>query len=631
MENFRAERNRAFDKAFAAQRLSDYETRLTAPTTTIHDYVKMVKSRVLLGGPVVIAPAPSQAEEDQYLKQFAAESNAKNARATAEAVAEVRAANAEVKAAEMRVKITAKLIRDNEKESKRQQKAKSAAAAAASKAADAAARAARAKLRAEVAADGAAPADAAAPTTASSEDGSTTRVPKRQKKSAATPLPAPPVGCGLVNKGSTCYANAVLQCLTHTPPLCEKLLAREHSNDCARKDNSACWLCWLESHVRNAFLAKTPISPQMGGASIVNAGPGFRTGKQEDAHEYLRHLLDELQQAAKLNSVRNQGGRTGQDEDHFPFSLFQGKLISSIKCAKCGTSSPTVDVFEDVTLGITNAGSVRQALKNFTKKERLEGDNAYYCDKCQTKVRASKQLLLRQVPPVVTLQLKRFTKATATAAATKDDKDVQFDEELDISRHLSSEDEEATPHVELKLCGVLVHTGSLAYGHYYAFVKGADGKWHRMDDQKVTAATPEQVLREKAYMLFYTHPGGGWNGASALASASDSTGVNGSPAPDGREKAEVAHVDAMATGESSAALATAPPRSSPPTPPPPLTPPTPSPPVPAPEPDNLRCEVVSGSGRCPGYPPASTMFKCKCGATIHDNCGRLLKLVQEVA
>ena len=333
LENFRAERNRAFDKAFAAQRLSDYETRLTAPTTTIHDYVKMVKSRVLLGGPVVIAPAPSQAEEDQYLKQFAAESNAKNARATAEAVAEVRAANAEAKAAEMRVKTTAKLIRDNEKESKRQQKAKSAAAAAASKAADATARAARAKLRAEVAADGAAPADAAAPTTASSEDGSTTRVPKRQKKSAATPLPAPPVGCGLVNKGSTCYANAVLQCLTHTPPLCEKLLAREHSNDCARKDNSACWLCWLESHVRNAFLAKTPISPQMGGASIVNAGPGFRTGKQEDAHEYLRHLLDELQQAAKLNSVRNQGGRTGQDEDYFPFSL---------KIQTCVCTSPAV-------------------------------------------------------------------------------------------------------------------------------------------------------------------------------------------------------------------------------------------------------------------------------------------------
>ena len=51
------------------------------------------------------------------------------------------------------------------------------------------------------------------------------------------------------------------------------------------------------------------------------------------------------------------------------------------------------------------------------REERMEDDNAYYCDndKCQTKVRASKQLLLRQVPSVVTLQLKRFFAPTRTA------------------------------------------------------------------------------------------------------------------------------------------------------------------------------------------------------------------------
>ena len=38
LENFRAERNRAHDKAFAAQRLSDYEMWLTTPTTTNHTY-----------------------------------------------------------------------------------------------------------------------------------------------------------------------------------------------------------------------------------------------------------------------------------------------------------------------------------------------------------------------------------------------------------------------------------------------------------------------------------------------------------------------------------------------------------------------------------------------------------------
>ena len=158
-----------------------------------------------------------------------------------------------------------------------------------------------------------------------------------------------------------------------------------------------------------------------------------------------------------MNSVRSQGGKTGQDADYFPFSLFQGKLISSIECSKCGTSSSKVDPYEDFTLEISSAGSVRQALKNFTKEERMEDDNAYYCDndKCQTKRRASKQLLLRQVPSVVTLQLKRFFKATPKEAARKIDSHVHFGEELDISKFLSSEDKGAASHEVLKLCGVL--------------------------------------------------------------------------------------------------------------------------------------------------------------------------------
>ena len=125
--NFRAERDRATGKAFASEKLNEYEVWLTTQTTTIHDYVRKVKSRVLLGGPVVRAPAPSQAEEDQFLKKFVTDSNARNAREAAEAAAASKAADAFAKAEAVKVKNTKKLIRDNEKECNRQQTAKSAA------------------------------------------------------------------------------------------------------------------------------------------------------------------------------------------------------------------------------------------------------------------------------------------------------------------------------------------------------------------------------------------------------------------------------------------------------------------------------------------------------------------------
>jgi ubiquitin carboxyl-terminal hydrolase 22/27/51 len=51
---------------------------------------------------------------------------------------------------------------------------------------------------------------------------------------------------------------------------------------------------------------------------------------------------------------------------------------------------------------------------------------------------------------------------------------------------------------------VVVHQGDNVHnGHYFAFCR-IDRKWFRFDDEIVSATTIEEVLRQEAYLLFYS-------------------------------------------------------------------------------------------------------------------------------
>lgn len=54
------------------------------------------------------------------------------------------------------------------------------------------------------------------------------------------------------------------------------------------------------------------------------------------------------------------------------------------------------------------------------------------------------------------------------------------------------------------LYGVIVHTGGLTGGHYYAYVKRLESeKWERCDDSYVKEVDVKEVLRSNACILFY--------------------------------------------------------------------------------------------------------------------------------
>lgn len=302
-------------------------------------------------------------------------------------------------------------------------------------------------------------------------------------------------GAGLQNLGNTCFMNSVLQCLTHTPPLAEALLASKQLGS----NNNFDPLRLTQQQVINSLQNKhknQSVAPTAHAKSLRQISKSFRLGRQEDAHEYLVALLDAMHES--YISMCRPKPSPELSKTSMIYQIFAGRIRSQVKCTECGHESNTFDVFLDLSLEINKASSLLKALQRFTSSEYLDGVNKYICPKQKQKVRAAKCMTIDKAPAVLVVQLKRFE---FSMFGHKINKKVDFDTELDLGPFMSNRRGPSQPY---SLYGVLVHSGhSVHSGHYYAFVKAPNGLWHQLDDNNVSQVSERVVLAQKAYILFY--------------------------------------------------------------------------------------------------------------------------------
>ena len=242
----------------------------------------------------------------------------------------------------------------------------------------------------------------------------------------------------------------------------------------------------------------------------------------QDPHEFFHGLVNACTNSI-LDAHRLNAHTAPEEckEKTFFFSQFGGKLFSYITCDKCGGNkssnkrrmSERIESFKDLSLGIDGVRSLQDALNAFTKVEDL---NDYTCESCGSYGIAKKRCSIWENPKVLTLHFKRFN-----ASRRKINNHVSFETKLDLSSILTSTLEGDTEEIArtlsiprtttttssavYKLFAVLVHIGeSMHNGHIVTYVKQRNGCWYKTDDERVTRVEEVEVLRQQAYMVFYT-------------------------------------------------------------------------------------------------------------------------------
>lgn len=149
----------------------------------------------------------------------------------------------------------------------------------------------------------------------------------------------------------------------------------------------------------------------------------------------------------------------------------------------------------DIQLTIKGLKDLRASFKEYVSVETLDGENKYQAEGHGLQA-AKKGVIFKSFPPVLHLQLRRFEYDVEKDALVKINDRHEFPFEIDLGEFLDESADRAQSHV-YKLHGVLVHSGDLHGGHYFALIKPEkDGRWYKFDDDRVTPVTDKEVLED---------------------------------------------------------------------------------------------------------------------------------------
>lgn len=279
---------------------------------------------------------------------------------------------------------------------------------------------------------------------------------------------------GLKNQGATCYMNSLLQTLFFTNQLRKAVYQMPTESD----DSVRSVALALQRVFYHLQFSDKPV-----GTKKLTKSFGWETldsFMQHDVQELCRVLLDNMESKMKGTCVEGTIPR-----------LFEGKMISFIRCKHVDCSSSRNEPFYDIQLNVKGKRNIHESFKDYVEVETLDGDNKYDAGDLGMQA-AEKGITFEHFPPVLHLHLLRFQYDPITDTNVKINDRFEFPEHLNLDEYLK--EQESTP-ATYTLHAVLVHSGDNHGGHYVVFInpKG-DGKWCKFDDDVVSRCTKQEAV-----------------------------------------------------------------------------------------------------------------------------------------
>ncbi|KAF6169871.1 hypothetical protein GIB67_034263 [Kingdonia uniflora] len=289
---------------------------------------------------------------------------------------------------------------------------------------------------------------------------------------------------GLKNQGATCYMNSLLQTLYHIPYFRKAVYhmpTTENDNPSGSIPLALQSLFYKLQYSDNSVATKE-LTKSFGWDT-------YDSFMQHDVQELNRVLCEKLEDKMKGTVVE---GTIQQ--------LFEGHHMNYIECINVDYKSTRKESFYDLQLDVKGCRDVYASFDKYVEVERLEGDNKYHAEQLGLQD-AKKGVLFIDFPPVLQLQLKRFEYDFMRDTMVKINDRYEFPIHLDLDRengkYLSPDADRSVRNL-YTLHSVLVHSGGVHGGHYYAFIRPTlTDQWFKFDDERVTKEDMKRALEEQ--------------------------------------------------------------------------------------------------------------------------------------